>query len=125
MKHARWGLVAALAVISVLAVGTAGAASNTSLTLRSHTEDGYLDGKVKSSKAGCKRDRLVTLFWDNPDEPKDYEPVANTRSKRTGEWRINAPGGPVPAGDYFAKVKRHGDCDKARSDKINVPLPTP
>jgi hypothetical protein len=122
MRYARWGLVAALAV-SVLAAGTAGAASNTSVTIKSHTDDGYMDGKVKSSKASCERDRLVTLFWDDPDETRDYEPVANTRSKRTGQWKINAPAPPVPPGQYFAKVKKHGDCGKAKSDKINVPIP--
>jgi hypothetical protein len=127
MKHAGWGMLAAVAAVFGLAVPMAGAATNTSVTIKSHTEDAYLDGKVKSPKARCERGRKVRLFWDAPGSPKEFEKVARDTSDGTGEWHIEAPGPAVPPGRYFVKVKKDGTCDSAKSDTIKVEdvLPPP
>jgi hypothetical protein len=122
MKNGRWMMVAALAVGLGVAAPAAGAGSNTSVTIRSHTADGFVNGKVRSSRHGCKGDRKVWLFWDSPGAPRDFEPVADDASQADGDWRINSPGGPVPPGRYFARVKRHRQCDRARSETITVSL---
>jgi hypothetical protein len=122
MKHARWMIAAALALAVVVAVvvPTAGAASNTSVTIKSYTLDAYLAGKVKSSKARCEPGRKVKLYWDRPGSPKRFEKVATDTSDETGTWVIDAPPPTVPPGRYFVKVTEDGTCDKAKSETIKV-----
>jgi hypothetical protein len=123
MKRIGWGLVVSVTVVAGLTASTAGAAKNTSVTLKSHTLDAYLDGKVTSSKARCEDERRVKLFWDSPGAPRKFDHVAGDETNSNGYWRISGPDPPVPAGRYFAKVTKRGQCDAAKSETIRVKAP--
>ena len=122
MKLVRQMLIAAL-VVGIGVFASVAIAGNTEVTIKSHDSQGFLDGKVRSSKAGCKSGRLVKLFWDEPGPPREFQKVADDESNGDGEWRINAPGPEVPPGRYYAKVGKVGNCDQARSETIRVPAP--
>jgi hypothetical protein len=120
MQYARWMIVVALATVLGVMVSTAGAATNTSVTIKSHTEDDYLAGKVKSSKSRCESGRRVRLYWDEPGSPRKFRKVASDTSDENGVWLIEAPPPVVPPGHYFVRVPADGTCDKAKSDTIKV-----
>ena len=123
--------VLALAVVIALALvaGSASARERIRSTVTIGTDEApsgreFVKGKVRSAKAKCERRRKVVLYWNNPDGPGGYEPVAQDRTNSNGSWRVNAPKLEIPPGGYYAKVlpiRRGGDvCRRARSDSIIV-----
>lgn len=122
MKFARMGLVVGLTMVVGIGAAVALAASNTSVTIKSHDSDAFLDGKVISSRPSCEGGRLVKLYWDEPGSPQEYDGIATADSKPNGKWKVEAPGEDVPPGHYYAKVPKDGSCDKAKSDTITVHL---
>lgn len=119
MRHGSLALISALAVVGAFGASVAIGASNTSVTIKSHDEEGVLDGKVKSDKPSCKPGRSVTLWWDEPG-PDEFDEVADAETNANGKWSIESPTPPTPPGKYYAKVAKDGNCDKAKSETIRV-----
>ena len=137
MRQGVRNVLVALGVVTILAatVGTASAREKfrTSATIGTGQTAGgqeFLDGKVKSPKASCRKQRKVILFWDDPAAPPTFRPVAMDTSSRSGRWKIDAPDttippGTIPPGRYYVKVRPKGlagddRCKGARSRTITV-----
>jgi hypothetical protein len=88
-----------------------------------------ISGQVSSSRAACKRDRLVKLFQTRSGARGTLVDI--TRTNRSGEYTM-ATGDffwPGNGDDYYAKVPRQNIgpaahrhiCDSAESDRVRFP----
>jgi len=130
--RAQYGWFAVVLVIALaLPAGSAAARERLKSTVTIKTGETaagqeFLNGKVKSKRAKCERNRNVVLFWNAPGPPGGFTNVADDASDEDGRWRILPPGTEVPPGQYYVKVtriERRGDiCKGARSRTITVPV---
>ena len=103
-------VVIALALIPANASALLGVATTT-VTIKEKSGD--FSGKVKSSDAACRGDRLVKV-----KELPSKNTIASDTSESNGAW--NTGNTSADPGDYFAKVKKTDDCTKAKSEVVTV-----
>jgi hypothetical protein len=102
--------LAACAVVIGGSVGSASAAEkfDSKVTIkRVESESVAFAGRVSSKRERCER-RTVRLFVEPPQMRRGgSEPllVDSDETNEQGRWKIEL-GGLVPAGDYFAKIRR-------------------
>ncbi len=104
-------IVAALcAVFAFSAVADAQAKTPTSVTIK-FNGDGF-QGKVKSSKKSCVKNRKVTVFKANGQ--KQFSDTSGS----DGSWDTGNSG--QTSGKFFAKVSGSATCKSATSSTIHV-----
>jgi hypothetical protein len=115
---ARKALVAMTIVASTLAVAHGAGAIGGSITARFNHDTENFQGKVRSSDAECRVNRVVKLFELTAD---GRELQGRTRTNDRGGWRIHVMDA---EGMYVAVAPRyqsmHGPCDRLASGPVNV-----
>jgi hypothetical protein len=122
------GLALALALALSLCWATVGAAKKhrgikTSVTLK-HPSDTQFSGSVKSRLSGCRKQRLVNLYYIDPTTGQT-QPLAVDRTNKKGKYRMDLSKSPF-GGKYYAqapKVKKRGvqQCRAGKSKKVVIP----
>jgi hypothetical protein len=115
MRKLAIALVVALLCGAVAMVGTAGARGKaaTKVTIK-YNGDGF-EGKVKSSKAKCVKNRTVKV---QQREGNTYETLYKDTSDSEGQWDTGNTG--ETHGFFRAVAKRTTDCKKGVSKTIRV-----
>ncbi len=102
-------IVAALCAVFAFS-GVAQAKTASSVTIK-YNGDGF-QGKVKSSKSKCVKNRSVTVFKANGE--KQFSDT----TEDDGSWDTGNSG--QASGRFYAKVKKTTTCKRATSKTIDV-----
>src|SRR3954452_5955914 len=122
MRGTSAAAAAIAAVFALLAVGamTAGAASNTKVTvgIGFHTKQGdpFFKGKVKSGRKSCARNRLVRVYRVVNHRRIRF---GSDRSDAEGIWRLQMKSR-MKTGGYVAVSKARTGCLKGYSSPLAV-----
>jgi uncharacterized membrane protein YcgQ (UPF0703/DUF1980 family) len=120
MKKLSIALVIALLCGAVAMVGTAGARGKaaTSVTIK-YNGDGF-QGKVKSSKAKCVKNRTVKVYKQtgNSQDPSTDQKLFKDTSDNEGQWDTGNSG--QAHGKFYAVAKKTSACKKGFSKTIKV-----
>ena len=122
----RWLVVVSLALTATLAVAAVAHARGvtSSLTIATHNDPGphgFLNGKLKSTKASCQKGVKVKLYYKSKKAGfPDFEKVASDKTDVHGKWHVDGPRGSVPNGKYYAKTKADHPCPAVKTSKVTV-----
>jgi hypothetical protein len=115
----RYRLTAILGAAAIGAIGAvaADAGSNSQRVTIGLSGDGTaIEGRVNASDRGCEKNRRVKVkatergFFSDIDE-----------TNRSGRYRVDGPGGPMPPATYFAQALKKGPgCPSVRSKKFEI-----
>jgi hypothetical protein len=123
------GAAMALALVLGLSWASVGAAKKhrgfkTKVTL-SHPSDSQFAGRVSSKLKGCRKQRLVNLYYTDPATGQT-QPLAVDRTNKSGRYQMDLSKAAF-GGSYYAqvpKVKKGGGkrCRAGKSKKKVVPV---
>jgi hypothetical protein len=120
MLRSRFVAVIVLAVFGAVAVaGIASAsAAKTTVTIR-YNGDGF-QGKVKSAKAKCVRNRTVIVYKQtgNDQSPSTDQKMFTDTTDNEGHWDTGNSG--QAHGKFYARAKRKTGCRAGSSETIKV-----
>jgi hypothetical protein len=125
MKRSLKGLLVSVLTVSLLTIGAALAyahswTENAQVTIDYDNEGQHFEGRVKSDRNVCERNREVEVRKIKPTEDRV---VGTDRTNDNGRYRVPDDN---PHGDFYAKVFRKersgGDhvCRGERSDPIPI-----
>jgi hypothetical protein len=114
-RELRIKLLAALGVLAICAVGLTGIAgarepAKTKVTIH-YNGDGF-QGKVKSSRAKCIKNRTVKVFRKNGTK------LYTDTSDRDGFWNTGNSG--QVSGTFYAHTRKTPGCKGGTSDLLHV-----
>ena len=97
---------------------------NTGVTV-THPSDTQFAGRVSSKLKGCRKQRLVNLFYTDPATGQT-QPLAVDRTNKKGRYRMDLSKSPF-GGTYYAqapkvKKRRVQLCRAGKSNSIVVPV---
>jgi hypothetical protein len=114
-------LAAVLALCAALALTVPALANRAQTTLTiTYTGDGF-DGKVRSQRASCKRNRTVKVYKQkggSPNPSQDTYTGLSDTSGDDGSWSTGNSG--QEHGKFYARVRRNTRCKGAFSDTVNA-----
>ena len=123
------GAALTLALVLALCWAPVGAANKhrgfkTKVTL-SHPSDSEFAGRVSSKLKGCRKQRLVNLYYTDPTTGQK-QPLAVDRTNKKGRFKMDLSKAAF-GGSYYAqapKVKKGGtqQCRAGKSKKKVVPV---
>ena len=120
MRKLAIALVVALLCGAVAMVGTAGARGKaaTKVTIK-YNGDGF-EGKVKSSKAKCVKNRTVKVYRQrgNEQDPRTDEKLFKDTTDNEGHWDTGNSG--QAHGKFYAFAKKTDRCKKGLSKTIKI-----
>ena len=115
----RYRLTAILGTTAIAVIGAVAAYAGSSevrVTIGLSNDGTAIEGKVKASDSDCERGRTVRVKATERGFFSDTD-----RTNRSGAYRVNGPGGPMPPATYFAQALKKGPgCPSARSKKFDV-----
>jgi hypothetical protein len=114
MRAARYGVVAALAAVVGLVPSGATAGAPTTVSIKAVGNPAEFSGQVKSTPP-CRGDRKVTVL--RKKKGKDPK-IGSDTTESSGQWSTGNSG--ETKGKFYAKVKKTGSCEKAKSSTIKV-----
>jgi hypothetical protein len=103
-KRTIAGLVASLATALTLSMSPLPLQAHEATfqsTVTAHRDQKAFYGKVKSSKASCRKNRFVKVVKDHKNGSRTL--VGSTTTNRQGEWRIKSP---LKRGNYHAQLRK-------------------
>jgi hypothetical protein len=111
-------LVVVCGAVAVVGVGVASGAAKTTVTIV-YNGDGF-QGKVKSPKAKCVRNRTVNVYKQTGSEqsPSTDQKLYTDMSDSGGSWDTGTSG--QAHGKFYARAKRKTGCRPGRSVTIKA-----
>ena len=112
-------LLVVCGAVAVVGVGVASGAARTTVTIK-YNGDGF-QGKVKSAKPKCVRNRTVNVYKQKGSEPNRSvdEKLYTDTSDSEGRWDTGTSG--QAHGKFYARAKRKTGCRAGISPTIHAP----
>jgi hypothetical protein len=119
MMHRRTALVALLACLAaavLVAAPAAGAAKPHATRIVVSLKFPAFHGSLKSGDDSCIAGRSVAMYRKRGGKTKK---LGSDTSDGHGKWQVSV-GKNLTSGEYFAAVKKKGECKGARSKPVPI-----
>ena len=106
-------LLIAASIVALLVPAASASAATSSQVIISFKLPAF-NGKVKSPKAACKKNRTVKLYRAKAGPDKF---LGSDTTNKNGKWLIPTK---LKSGDYYAKTPKRGNCGGDKSGILPV-----